>query len=149
MSQIDRAHIDFQYLLFRHFFLKLDRKILLLNLTLDFLHGFLVHPVVKNIVFDNLLCDGRCALRELKILHRFECGAQDAADINAVVVVKTFVLNRDKGVGKVLGNPVHLLITPVGIGSHKLCQLIALGVIDDSCKALREDRCRINIGHSA
>ena len=149
MPQINRAHIDFQDLIFRHFFFKLDRKILFLNLTLDFLHGLLVYPVVEDIVFDNLLRDGGGTLREIEVLYCRERRTQNTADINAVVFVKTFVLHRDKGVGKVFGYPVHLLIASVGIGSYELCQLIALGVIDNRRKALRKDRRRVHVRHRA
>ncbi len=149
LPEVDRIHVDLQDLLLRHLLFKLEGKVLLLDLALDLLDIALVGPVVKNIVFDDLLRDGGSTLLELTGLEHHDTGAQDSFQIDAVVLIKALVLDRDESIAEILWDHVDLLIAPVGVGRDQLRQLVALGVVDHCRESPRKHGCGIHVGSRA
>ncbi len=69
------------------------------------------------------------------VCNAVESGPDDTFDINAVVIVKTFVFDRNESMGKIFGDHVHGNRNTVGIGSYQLCGLVAFYVVHESRKA--------------
>lgn len=60
--------------------------------------GVLARPVRKHIVFEKLLGNGAGALRKMPVLYAYHARADNAFDVDAVVIIKTGVLDSDKGI---------------------------------------------------
>ena len=59
--------------------------------------GALGGPFGKYLIFDELLCDCAGTLGKGAACDTPEKGTQDSVDINAVMRVKAFILNRNDG----------------------------------------------------
>jgi hypothetical protein len=129
VSEVDRVEIVQQDLRLGHALFELIGKELFLDLSLDTILGGLIRPVCKNVVFDQLLGNSTGAFRVIKAAFKaYIYGAEDTGDIDTAVLVETLVLDRDKGVGKVLGDPGLVNGDTVGIGRDQFGDLIALAV---------------------
>ena len=65
MTEVDRIEVIEKDRILAHGLFQFDRKILLLQLSLDPLYAGLVGPGGKDVVFDQLLSNGTCAFREI------------------------------------------------------------------------------------
>ena len=121
LTEVDRVHIGFKDLFLAHFFFNLKGEILFLQLSLNFVEKrFLIDKVREYIVFDKLLgqCTGTFGKIET-VGDAYDTGSYDTLEINPIVFVKTFVLDRHECMGKILGICRDLLICfidTVGIG---------------------------------
>ena len=98
LSEVDLIEIKFQNLLFRILALDLQREEDLLHLALD-------RPILCQIgVLRELLRDRRASLCNRPARDVGIDGAQDAARVDAHVLVETIVLDRDESVLQVLRN---------------------------------------------
>ena len=66
-----------------------------------------------------------------------KCRTEDTLNINAVVLVETFILNRDKGVRQILRDLGHGNRYSVGIGRYQFCRLFSFDIVDKGGKAGR------------
>ena len=131
MSQVNRIHIVEQDIVLAHFLLELYCKILFLYLSADALGKGFVRPARKNIVLDQLLRNRRSSLRKAAAFQAKVSCAENSLNVDAMVLVKPLILNRDKCVLQVLRNHVHCNRNPVGVGGYELRGLFALIVIDE------------------
>ena len=146
MSEVDRVEIVQQDLRLGHALFELIGKELFLDLSLDTILGGLIRPVCKNVVFDQLLGNSTGAFREIKAAFKaYIYGAEDTGDIDTAVLVETLVLDRDKGVGKVLGDPGLVNRDTVGIGRDQFGDLIALAVVNKGRESLGTDIDRADV----
>ncbi len=128
----------------------LQGQVLLLQFTLDHFDHIpaLLRPGGKDRVLQKLLGDGAGSLLLLaQGDEEFPPGPGHALDVNAVVLIKPFVLNGHKRMGKILRNQIHAVdLDSVGIGGHILVNLIALAVVDNAGLPHRHHIAQADIG---
>ena len=89
-------------------------EILFLDLALDPILSRLICPVCEDIVLDQLLRDRAGAFGKVEPACQPDIGgAENARDVDPAVLVETFVLDGDKGIGKIAESKK---IESVGIG---------------------------------
>ena len=83
----------------------------------------------------------------MKLIFDTDCGgAKDTFDIDAVVVIETFVFDRDKSVCQIFGNHIHADRNPVGIRRYQFGRLVAFDVVYEGRKTGRGNVYVANIG---
>ena len=135
-TQIDGVHVVDQNGLFVHDLFQLQSQILLLKFSFKFIgKRILAGPIRKDIVFQELLRDGAGALREVSVLDAHYARTDNTLDVDAVMVIKTGVLDGDKCVLQVLRNHVDGNRDSVGIGGNQLLDLCAFYIVYKGGKA--------------
>ena len=135
LPQVDGVHIAQQHVVLGGVFGQLQRQVLLLQLTFDHLDHVVVFfcPGGKDRVFQKLLGNGAGSLLLGSLcLEELVCGADDTLHVNAVMLVKPFVLDGYEGLSQPCGNLVDGHIDPVGVHADILVDLISFFVIYDS-----------------
>ena len=61
-------------------------------------------------------------------------GTENTFNVNAVVFIKTLVLNSDKGMGQIFRDHVQRDRNTVGILGNQFCCLISFQIVDESGK---------------
>ena len=135
LAQVDGVHVAQQYLILWEFLGNGQGKILLLELTLyHFYHiSVFFRPCGEDGVLQKLLGDGAGAFFSFShTLDEVPAGADDSLDVDAVMLVKTLVLQSHERLPQMLGDQVHAVdLDAVGVHTDILIDLIALAVIDD------------------
>ena len=132
-------------------FFQLNRKILLLDFSLDsFAQCLFLSPGRQDGIFDQLLSDGAGTLLPFEAgLYGGYAGTENPHDVDTVVLVKTLILDGDKGVCQIGGNLIHRNGDTVGVLGDQLRHLVSLAVINKgrvsggSCILQCDGRCRI------
>ena len=147
LPQIDGVHVIFQDLVLVHLLLQPDGQVLLLDLALELIREAalaLACPRGQHVVLDELLGDGARALGKFSGGESHIGRAQDAPQVDAVMLVKSFVLDGHKSVCQILRDVLHADRDPVGALRVQLGGLVSLRVIDEGGKA---GRGYVDVGH--
>ena len=147
LPQIDGIHIVFQDHVLVHLLFQLDGQILLLDLALQLIREAalaLACPRGQHIVLDELLGNGARALGKFSGGEAHIGRAQDAPQVDAVMLVKTLVLDGHKSMSQILRDVLHADRDPVGALRVQLGGLVSLRVVDEGGKAGRR---HVNVGH--
>ena len=67
----------------------------------------------------------------------FNAGTDDAFDVDAVMLIKAFVLNGNKGVGQIFGYHIHSHGDSVGILRNQFGRLIPFNIVYEGGEAGR------------
>ena len=143
LSEVDCIHVGFQYLVFVHLFFDLKGKILFLQLTLYFIKKcLLIDKVREYVIFNQLLRQGAGTLGKVETVgNSDDTGSDDTLEVDSVVFIKTFVLNRYKCMRKIFGVGRDLLICfiyTVGVGILQSFYYGSALIGNISCISLRE-----------
>ena len=137
LTEVDGIHVLEKDLILVVIFGDLQRKVLLLKLTLDLFNRIfsLGGPVCEDRIFQQLLGDGTCTLCLRSAgFQELPAGTQHTLEVNAVVQIETLVLDGNEGFAEVVRQLVHgLHAETVGVGADILVDLIALAVVDNRC----------------
>ena len=140
-AEVNRVQVVFKdNILIIDLLFHLNCKILLLEFSGEpFQPGGLLRPIGENIVFQELLGNGTCALRKITGGNiPYKC-TKDTSYVNSVMFIKTLVLNSDNCVLQIKGNFFYGDRQTVGIRSRQLPELISLAVVQE---------CRISQGRN-
>ena len=98
---------------------------------LDFVFSF-GSPFGEDSIFQQLLGNGTSSLCFITTgFQKLPAGTDHSFEIDAAMLVKSFVLDGDKGFSKIIGQFIHGLHTKtVGVGTDILVNLVAFTVID-------------------
>ena len=105
-----------------------------MHLTLDAIQLIFLCPCRKDIVFQKLLC--QCArtfignMTSRQTDDAIGSGADDTLDIDAVMLIKTFVLDRYDRMLHMQRNIADGYCNTVGIGTGKLLDHVAVAIVD-------------------
>ena len=134
MPQVDSVHILQKNLVLVIILCDFQSKILFLNFSLDFFNLIfsLGSPFGKDGIFQQLLGNGTCTLGFVTTgFQELPACTNHCLEVDAAVLVKTFVLDGDKGFSQIIGQFIHGLHTKtVGVGTDILVNLVAFTVID-------------------
>ena len=144
LSKVNGVHIVDKDIILGHGLGQLNGKILLLDLTLDLIHeAIFLGPVGKYVIFQKLLGNGTGTFSKAESVADTYIGcADDSLDVNAIVFIKTFILDRDKSVGEILRDHILSHGNTIGILGDQFTDLVALQIINEGGKP---GRCDINI----
>ena len=133
VSHVDGIQIVLQNPLLGDLMLKTNSQILFLDLPLDLIENvFLLRPSGEEIVFHQLLSDGAGSLRGTEGRDVPGQCADDAAHINAVMMVKTLVLDGNDGPLQVIRDLIQRDIDSVGFSPLQFLDLLAVFVQNSS-----------------
>ena len=128
-----------------HDALELHRKVLLLNFSGQFLAEALFPAAVEEIVFDELLGDGRAAARTRSPANHTDNRAHNGARVDAVVLPESLVLDCDECVNQVLRQFLISRLFAVRAGHDQSLHLISGRIVDRSRKAHRGNAVRLEL----
>ena len=115
VSQVDGVHIIQENVILTHGLFQLHSKIPLLNLTPHTLGEGFIRPSGEHIVLDQLLRNGTGTLGKMPACHADHHGTQDTLHINTGMLVKTLILNCNKGMLQILRHHIQCHRNTVGI----------------------------------
>ena len=141
LPQVDCVHVCLQNLFLVHLFFNPEGKILFLEFSFHpVIKCLLCYKIWKYVVFDQLLGNGAGAFGKIKaVCNAYHAGAKNTLKINAVMFIKTFVLNGYKSIRHVFRNIFISPVYTVGVGILECPYLCAVLVYDGSCIAFRHD----------
>ena len=130
-TEVDGVEVILQNLLLADLFLQLEGQVLFLEFPAEAVdQGGFVHPAREDAVFQKLLGDGAGSLVEAAGSKTVNAGAENAADVNALVLVETLVLDGYDGMLEILRDLVDRDNGPVGGAEGELLHDGTIAVID-------------------
>ena len=144
-AEVDGIQVVRQDNFLAHDALEFHRKVLLLNFSGQLLAEALFPAAVEEIVFDELLGDGRAAARTRSPANHTDNRAHNGARVDAVVLPEPLVLNRDKGIDQVLRQFLIGRLFAVRARHDQGLHLISGRIVDRSRKAHRGNAVRLEL----
>ena len=142
-AEVNRVQVVGQNLFFAHHLLEFERQILLLNFSGQLLTEAFFPTAVEEVVFNELLGNGRAAARTRSAAQHTHNGAHNGARVDTVVLPETLVLNCDKGIHEVLRKLLIRRFLAIGARHDQGFDQISVRIVNRGGKAHGGDAVRL------